>query len=90
MRIQKMKRFHLSHLLRLQEEMLNGLELMENRNLCHAVSFQLVPFVLPAYSAMFSLLDPDGNQQSEAKDSSAAARKAVKRSIPKLDAHRYF
>ncbi|NXJ06513.1 TIPIN protein, partial [Odontophorus gujanensis] len=32
--------------------------------------------------------DPDGNQQSEAKDSSAAARKAVKRSIPKLDAHR--
>ncbi|XP_048812534.1 TIMELESS-interacting protein [Lagopus muta] len=32
--------------------------------------------------------DPDGNQQSETKDSSAAVRKAVKRSIPKLDAHR--
>uniref|UniRef100_A0A8C9FN93 TIMELESS-interacting protein n=1 Tax=Pavo cristatus TaxID=9049 RepID=A0A8C9FN93_PAVCR len=32
--------------------------------------------------------DRDGNQQSETKDSSAAARKAVKRSIPKLDAHR--
>ncbi|XP_072201849.1 TIMELESS-interacting protein [Excalfactoria chinensis] len=32
--------------------------------------------------------DLDGNQQSETKDSSAAARKAVKRSIPKLDAHR--
>ncbi|POI25313.1 hypothetical protein CIB84_010937 [Bambusicola thoracicus] len=31
---------------------------------------------------------PDGNQQSETKDSSAAARKTVKRSIPKLDAHR--
>uniref|UniRef100_A0A8C3KZC1 TIMELESS-interacting protein n=1 Tax=Chrysolophus pictus TaxID=9089 RepID=A0A8C3KZC1_CHRPC len=32
--------------------------------------------------------DPDGNQQSETKDSSAAARKTVKRSIPKLDANR--
>eukprot|EP00076_Gallus_gallus_P025133 XP_015147581.1 TIMELESS-interacting protein isoform X1 [Gallus gallus] len=32
--------------------------------------------------------DPDGNQQSETKDSSSAARKAVKRSIPKLDANR--
>ncbi|NXL86247.1 TIPIN protein, partial [Alectura lathami] len=30
----------------------------------------------------------DGNQQSEAKDSSVATRKAVKRSIPKLDAQR--
>ncbi|NXC51095.1 TIPIN protein, partial [Penelope pileata] len=30
----------------------------------------------------------DGNQQSEAKDSSAATRKAVKRPIPKLDANR--
>uniref|UniRef100_A0A8B9BU60 TIMELESS-interacting protein n=1 Tax=Anser brachyrhynchus TaxID=132585 RepID=A0A8B9BU60_9AVES len=32
--------------------------------------------------------EPDGNQQSQAKDSSAATRKAVKRSVPKLDAHR--
>lgn len=46
--------------------------------------------MLHAYSMVFSLLDPDGNQQSETKDSSAAARKAVKRSVPKLDAHRYF
>ncbi|NXK55095.1 TIPIN protein, partial [Chauna torquata] len=29
-----------------------------------------------------------GNQQSQAKDSSVATQKAVKRSIPKLDAHR--
>ncbi|XP_035191778.1 TIMELESS-interacting protein isoform X2 [Oxyura jamaicensis] len=32
--------------------------------------------------------EPDGNQQSQTKDSSAASRKAVKRSVPKLDAHR--
>ncbi|KAI6077854.1 TIMELESS-interacting protein [Aix galericulata] len=32
--------------------------------------------------------EPDGNQQSQTKDSSVATRKAVKRSIPKLDAHR--
>lgn len=49
-----------------------------------------MPFVLRAYSMSCSLLDPDGNQQSETKDSSAAVRKAVKRSVPKLDAHRYF
>ncbi|NXI70771.1 TIPIN protein, partial [Anseranas semipalmata] len=32
--------------------------------------------------------EPDGNQQSQTKDSSVVTRKAVKRSIPKLDAHR--
>ncbi|EOB04324.1 TIMELESS-interacting protein, partial [Anas platyrhynchos] len=32
--------------------------------------------------------EPDGNQQSQTKDSSVAPRKAVKRSIPKLDAQR--
>ncbi|NXL06877.1 TIPIN protein, partial [Mesembrinibis cayennensis] len=37
---------------------------------------------------LFSLLDPDGNQQSQAKDSAVATRKAVKRPMPKLDAQR--
>ncbi|NWH27875.1 TIPIN protein, partial [Grus americana] len=32
--------------------------------------------------------EPDGNQQSQAKDSAVAAQKAVKRPMPKLDAHR--
>ncbi|NXJ02473.1 TIPIN protein, partial [Psophia crepitans] len=32
--------------------------------------------------------EPDGNQQSEAKDSAVAPRKAVKRPMPKLDAQR--
>ncbi|NXT94213.1 TIPIN protein, partial [Anhinga rufa] len=37
---------------------------------------------------LFVLLDPDGNQQSQTKDSAVATRKAVKRPIPKLDAQR--
>ncbi|XP_010009147.1 PREDICTED: TIMELESS-interacting protein [Nestor notabilis] len=32
--------------------------------------------------------EPDGNQQSQAKDSAAAVRKAFKRPVPKLDAQR--
>ncbi|NWR63591.1 TIPIN protein, partial [Bucorvus abyssinicus] len=32
--------------------------------------------------------EPDGNQQSQTKDSTAATRKAVKRPMPKLDAQR--
>ncbi|NXG45188.1 TIPIN protein, partial [Psilopogon haemacephalus] len=32
--------------------------------------------------------EADGNQQSQTKDSAVATRKAVKRQIPKLDAHR--
>ncbi|NXG33018.1 TIPIN protein, partial [Dromaius novaehollandiae] len=32
--------------------------------------------------------EPDGNQQSQTKDSSVTTRKAVRRPIPKLDAHR--
>ncbi|NXD61821.1 TIPIN protein, partial [Eolophus roseicapillus] len=32
--------------------------------------------------------EPDGNQQSQAKESAAAVRKAVKRPMPKLDAQR--
>ncbi|NXX84280.1 TIPIN protein, partial [Urocolius indicus] len=33
-------------------------------------------------------VEPDGNQQSETKDSAVATRKAVKRPMPKLDAQR--
>ncbi|NXK09445.1 TIPIN protein, partial [Herpetotheres cachinnans] len=36
----------------------------------------------------FFLLEPDGNQQSQTKDSAVATRKAVKRPMPKLDAQR--
>ncbi|NXC66389.1 TIPIN protein, partial [Anhinga anhinga] len=41
-----------------------------------------------ALKYVICLLEPDGNQQSQTKDSAVATRKAVKRPIPKLDAQR--